>query len=76
MLFHAVNQILDKNNAGLKRLIIRNIKAEPGATNAPLLADMVLTFFSGLCIEQNAASNQAAVSRKITSFMNFLRAAH
>jgi hypothetical protein len=61
----------------LKKLIIRNIKAElPGAANAPLLADMVLTFFSGLCIEQNAGSNQAAISRKIVSFMSFLRAAH
>ena len=70
-------QIIDKNNATLKRLLVSNIKAElPGAKNAPLLADMVLTFFSGLCIEQNVASNQAAISRKITSFMNFLRAAH
>jgi AcrR family transcriptional regulator len=70
-------QIIDKNNATLKRLIIRNIKAElPGVTSAPLFADMVLTFFSGLCIEQNAASNQVAISRKIASFMNFLRAAH
>ncbi|MGD0443874.1 MAG: TetR/AcrR family transcriptional regulator [Edaphobacter sp.] len=70
-------QIIDKNTATLKRLLISNIKAElPGATNAPLLADLVLTFFSGLCIEQNVASNQAAISRKITSFMNFLRAAH
>lgn len=71
-------QIIDRNNATLKRLIISNIKAElPGATNAPLLADMVLTYFSGLCIEQNvAASKQVAISRKITSFMNFLRAAH
>lgn len=72
-----VQQIIDKNNAALKRLIISNIRAElPGASNAPLLADMVLTFFSGLCIEQNAASNQVAISRKIISFMNFLRAAH
>ena len=69
-------QIIDRRNASLKRLIIRNVKAEPGATNAPLLADMVLTFFAGLCIEQNVASNQAAISRKITGFMNFLRAAH
>ena len=69
-------QIINKSNATLKKLITGNIKAElPGATNAALLADMVLTFFSGLCIEQNVVSNQAAISRKITGFMNFLRAA-
>ena len=70
-------QIIDKSNAILKRLMVSNIKAElPSAANGPLLADMVLTFFSGLCIEQNVASNQVTISRKITSFMNFLRAAH
>jgi len=77
LLPHDAQQIIDRNNATLKKLIMSNIKAElPGATNAPLLADMVLTLFSGLCIEQNVASNQAAISRKITSFMDFLRTAH
>jgi hypothetical protein len=39
-------QIIAKNNATLKRLIISNIKAElAGATSVPLLADMALTFF-------------------------------
>jgi hypothetical protein len=67
-------QIIDKSNALLKRLMINNIKtAAPGISNAPLLADMILTFFAGLCIEQNVQTNQAAITRKITSFMDFLR---
>jgi AcrR family transcriptional regulator len=69
-------EIIKRKNAALRGLIIRNIKAElPGSANAPLLADIALTFFSGLCIEQNAPSNQAAISRKISSFMDFLHAA-
>jgi hypothetical protein len=61
-----------QNNATLKRLIISKIKAElPGATSVPLLADMALTFFSGRCIAQNVASNQAAISCKITIFTDF-----
>jgi AcrR family transcriptional regulator len=69
-------QIIDHHNAGLKKLMISNIKAErPGISNAPMLADMALTFFSGICIEQNAVTNQAAVTRKISTFMDFLRSA-
>ena len=70
------NEVIGTNNATVKKLIISNIKAErPGITNPALLADMILTFFAGLCIEQNVASNQVVVSRKINSFMDFLRAA-
>jgi AcrR family transcriptional regulator len=66
--------IVDGYNAQYKRLIIANIKAErPGIANAPLLADMTMTFFSGLCIEENTDPRPSAVSRKIASFMDFLR---
>jgi AcrR family transcriptional regulator len=69
------HRIIDDHNAMLKRLLIGNIKAESaGIANVPLLADMILTFFSGLCIEQNVQTNQAAVTRKINGFMEFLRA--
>ena len=69
-------QIIGKSNTLLKRLFIGNIKAAaPGISNAPVLADMILTFFAGLCIEQNVQTNQAAISRKIAGFMDFLRKA-
>lgn len=74
MLPAEAKKLIDSYNGHLKRLIVSNLRAElPGASNAPLLADMVLTFFSGLCIEQNVVTNQVAISRKISSFMNILR---
>lgn len=71
-------KIVEANNALLKRLLISNIKTEaPHLSNAGLLADMILTFFAGLCIEQNLApststTRASATQRKIASFMSFL----
>ena len=67
------HQIIAEKNAALKRLIVGNIKAELPHTNAAVLADLTLTFFAGLCIEQNMDPANAATSRKIVNFMNFLR---
>ncbi len=66
-------QIIADNNALLKRLIIANIKLAAPRANAAMLADMVLTFFSGLCIEQNLNPTGSAMNRKIDNFMRFLR---
>jgi hypothetical protein len=37
------------------------------------IAEMVLSFFSGLCIERNLKSGKSASPRKIESFMTALR---
>lgn len=66
--------IVDEKNAVLRRLIIRNIKAElPKTPNASLLADMILTFFAGLCIEQNVQESASVTKRRVASFMGFMR---
>lgn len=65
-------QIIARNNLVLKRLLVRNIKAERPTANAEIVADTILTFFAGLCIEQNLHPNPAAVSRKVANFMRFL----
>jgi AcrR family transcriptional regulator len=68
-------EIINENNAILRKLLIKNIKAELQTSNAGDLADMVLTFFSGLCIEENLHPNDAATIRRIKNFMNFLQQA-
>jgi hypothetical protein len=37
------------------------------------IAEMVLSFFSGLCIERNLKSGIASSTRKIDNFMTALR---
>ena len=40
---------------------------------ASAIAEMVLSFFSGLCIERNLKSVRASSTRKIENFMTALR---
>lgn len=66
-------QLITKHNALLKRRIASNIKAASPASDAATAADAVLTFFFGLCIEQNLHPDNAPINRKIAGFMDFLR---
>lgn len=67
-------EIVEENNAMLRRLMIRNIKAEvPGVRNAGVLADTILTFFAGLCIEQNIEQSASATRRKVAGFMQYIK---
>jgi AcrR family transcriptional regulator len=66
-------QMIAEKNAGLKRLIIGNIRAEAPSVDAASLADIILTFYSGVCIEQNMDPSITATRRRIHSFLDFLR---
>jgi TetR/AcrR family transcriptional regulator, copper-responsive repressor len=66
-------RIVEENNMKLKRLITSNIKAElPRLANPGSLADMIFTFFAGLCIEQNSVASVATSKKEIVRFMKFL----
>jgi AcrR family transcriptional regulator len=67
------HQMIAVKTAGLKRLIVTNIKAEAPSVNAGSLADIILTFYSGLCIEQNMHPSNTSTRRDIHSLMDFLR---
>jgi AcrR family transcriptional regulator len=65
--------IIDDNNAKLKRLLTSNVKAEvPRISNPNLLSDLILTFFSGLCLEENSLVSPTVTKKKIDQFMAFL----
>ena len=56
------------------RHLISNIEAEKTAMDASGLADIAMTFFSGLSIEQNLATNRQFGLKRIDIFMQVVRA--
>jgi AcrR family transcriptional regulator len=66
-------RVVTKNRAQLQRLLAMNIEAEEPRMAPSAIAEMVLSFFSGLCIERNLKSGKASPTRKIENFMTALR---
>jgi len=67
------HEIVAENRATLQRLLAMNIAAEKPRMAPDAIAEMGLSFFSGLCIERNLKSGKAASTRKIENFMKVLR---
>ena len=65
--------VVTENRALLQRLLAMNIEAEKPKMAASAIAEMVLSFFSGLCIERNLKSGKTSSNRKIENFMTALR---
>jgi AcrR family transcriptional regulator len=65
--------VVTENRAQLQRLLSMNIEAEKPKMAPSAIAEMVLSFFSGLCIERNLKAGQASANRKIENFMKALR---
>ena len=53
----------------MERLLAINIEAEKTEMAPSAIAEMVLSYFSGLCIERNLKSGKCASTRKIESLM-------
>ena len=66
-------RVLTENRAGLERLLVMNIEAEKPRMAPAAIAEMVLSFFSGLCIEHNLKYGKTPATRKIKTFMTALR---
>jgi AcrR family transcriptional regulator len=69
----AARSIVNKSMKPIKQLLIDNIKAENAEADAAALAELAMTFFSGISIEQNLAGTNAAGTRRIETFMRLLR---
>jgi AcrR family transcriptional regulator len=65
--------VVAENRARLQRLLASNIEAEKPRMDPNAIADMVLSFFAGVCIERNLKSRQNASTRKTEHFMSVLR---
>lgn len=66
--------IVRENRAYLQSLIENNVRAEKTAMPPACIAEMVMTFFTGLCLEQNLGAPEDATAGKIDEFMRVLRA--
>jgi AcrR family transcriptional regulator len=65
--------VVTENRALLQRLLAMNIEVEKPKMAASAIAEVVLSFFSGLCIERNLKSGKGSSTRKIENFMTALR---
>src|ERR1700743_2030684 len=64
---------ITENRTLVQHLLAMNIEAEKPTMAPSAIAEMVLSFFSGLCIERNLKSGKSSSTRKIKSFMTALR---
>jgi TetR/AcrR family transcriptional regulator, copper-responsive repressor len=69
----AAQEIVSKGRAFIKDLIARNVKAEKPTMKPTALAEMILTFFIGISMEQHLNFGEAAMNRKVDDFMNVVR---
>ena len=65
--------IITRSRSKLKQLIAKNIEVERPKMNADSLAELVLTFFTGLSMEHNLSSSRSSIVRKIDDLMNIVR---
>jgi AcrR family transcriptional regulator len=69
----AAQEIVSKSYAFLKDLIVRNIEAEKPEMKPTVLAEMILTFFTGISMEQHLRVSKASMNRKVDDFMKAVR---
>jgi len=65
--------ILTQSGRKLKELVAKNIEAEQPETKVDVLAELVLTVFTGLRMEHNVSSGHTGVVRKVNEFMKLIR---
>jgi AcrR family transcriptional regulator len=66
-------RIITRSRSELKQLLAKNIKAERPKRNPDSLAELILTFFTGLSVEHNLSSSRRSIVRKIDDLMSLLR---
>jgi TetR/AcrR family transcriptional regulator, copper-responsive repressor len=66
-------EAISSNQHRLTRLLMKNIKAEKPKLGAAAIADVVMTFFEGFCIDQNLKKSKVSSERKIQSLMQVVR---
>jgi AcrR family transcriptional regulator len=69
----AAQEIVSKSHAFLKDLIVRNIEAGKNEMRPAALAEMILTFFTGISLEQRLRLSKASMNRKVDDFMKVVR---
>ena len=67
-------QIMVASVTKAHHLLIDNLAAARGARDDnDSLAGLVITFFSGICLEQNLGPDRTRITKKIEDFMQLIR---
>src|ERR1700683_4226005 len=67
-------QIMIANMTKAHQLLIDNLAAARGGTDDnESLADLIITFFCGICLEQNLGPDRTRITKKIEAFMQLIR---
>ncbi len=71
-------KMIRASRAQLKQIVIKNIEAEQNkiaaeTVDAETIADIVMTIFTGLCLEQNDKPSRISSDRKVESIMRLIR---
>jgi AcrR family transcriptional regulator len=69
----AAQEIVSKSRAFIKDLIARNVEAEKPRMKPIVLTEMILTFFTGISMEQHLKVSKASMNRKADDFMKVVR---
>ncbi len=68
-------QIMVASVVKAHQLLIDNLAAARGAhADNDSLAGLIVTFFSGICLEQNLGPDRVRITKKIEAFMRLIRA--
>jgi TetR/AcrR family transcriptional regulator, copper-responsive repressor len=67
------HEIIAKHRAEIKELLVKNIREEKTRTDATVLAELIETFLSGLCMEQYLESERRITEREIHALMKAMR---
>src|SRR5271155_3739349 len=67
-------RIMIANMTKAHQLLIGNLAAARGGTDEnESLADLIITFFCGICLEQNLSPDRSQITKKIEAFMELIR---
>ncbi len=69
----AAQDIVSEGRAFLKDLIARNVKAEKPTMKPTVLAEMIVTFFTGISMEHHLNVSKTTMNRKVDDFMKVVR---
>jgi len=65
--------LVTRSRSNLKQLLAKNIEAERPKMNPESLAELVLTFFTGLSMEHNLSLSRRSIVRKVEDLMSIVR---
>jgi AcrR family transcriptional regulator len=69
----AAQEVVSKSRAFLQDQVVKNVEAEKPSMKPTVLAEMIMTFFTGISMEQYLKISKASMNRKVDDFMKVMR---